>query len=41
MIYWLYAVGHASGTAFNKKKTRGNATPLVIMGLIYCSVTLA
>ena len=41
MIYWLYAVGHASGTAFNKKKTRGKATSLVIMGLIYCSVTLA
>ena len=32
MIDWLYAVGHATGTAFNKAKTCGPATRLVILG---------
>ena len=41
MIDWLYAVGHATGTAFNKAKTCGPATRLVILGLLYCSMTRA
>ena len=39
MIDWLYAIGQATGTIFNKAKTRGPATRLVILGLLYCSVT--
>ena len=39
MIDWLYVVGHATGTVFNRAKTRGPATRLVILGLLYCSVT--
>ena len=39
MIDWLYAIGQATGTAFNLAKTRGPATRLVILGLLYCSVT--
>ena len=39
MIDWLYVVGHATGTVFNRSKTRGPATRLVILGLLYCSVT--
>ena len=39
MIDWLYVVGHATGTVFNRPKTRGPATRLVILGLLYCSVT--
>lgn len=32
-------MGAATGTKFNKSKTRGPATNLVILGLLYCSVT--
>ena len=39
MIDWIYAMGAATGTKFNKSKTRGPATNLVILGLLYCSVT--
>ena len=39
MIDWLYVVGRATETVFNKEKTRGPATRLVILGLLYCSVT--
>ena len=39
MIDWLYVVGHATGTVFNRPKTRGPATRLVILELLYCSVT--
>ena len=41
MIEWLYAIGDTTGTVFNKPKTRGPATRLVILGLLYCSVTRA
>ena len=39
MIDGLYAMGRATGTVFNMEKTRGPATRLVILGLLYCSVT--
>ena len=39
MIEWIYAIGAATGTRFNRGKTRGPATDLVILGLLYCSVT--
>ena len=39
MINELYAMGRATGTIFNMDKTRGPATQLVILGLLYCSVT--
>ena len=39
MIEQLYVVGLATRTVFNKEKTRGPATQLVILGLLYCSVT--
>ena len=39
MINKIYAIGAATGTIFNKNKTRGPATNLVILGLLYCSVT--
>ena len=39
MIDWLYAVGRDTGTTFNMAKTRGPATRLVVLGLLYCSVT--
>ena len=39
MINWIYAIGAATGTIFNKVKTRGPATSLVVLGLLYCSIT--
>ena len=39
MIDELYAMGRVTGTIFNMDKTRGPATQLVILGLLYCSVT--
>ena len=36
MIDYLYAMGRATGTRFNMVKTRGPATRLVILGLLYC-----
>ena len=39
MIDWLYAVGRDTGTVFNTAKTRGPATRMVILGLLYCSMT--
>ena len=39
MVDTLVAVGRATGTLFNLEKTRGPATSLVILGLLYCSVT--
>ena len=39
MINELYAMGRATGTIFNMDKTRGPATQLVILGLLYCSAT--
>ena len=39
MIDWLYAVGRDTGTVFNTAKTRGLATGMVILGLLYCSMT--
>ena len=39
MLNELYAMGRATGTIFNMDKTRGPATELVILGLLYCSVT--
>ena len=39
MINWLYAVGHATGTVFNMAKTRGPATRLVTLALLFCLVT--
>ena len=39
MIDELYAMGRATGTIFNMDKTRGPATRLVILGLLYCSRT--
>ena len=39
MIDELYAMGRATGTIFNMDKTHGPATRLVILGLLYCSVT--
>ena len=38
MIDELYAMGRATGTIFNMDKTRGPATRLVIMGILYYSV---
>ena len=38
MIDWIYVIGAATGTIFNKVKTRGPATSLVILGLLYCSI---
>ena len=35
----MYKIGTATGTIFNKGKTRGPATNLVILGLLYCSET--
>ena len=39
MIDQLYAMGRATGTCFNMVKTRGPATRLVILGLLFCSRT--
>ena len=39
MIEQLYVVGQATRTVFNKEKTRGPAKQLVVLGLLYCSVT--
>ena len=39
MIDELYKMGRVTGTVFNVEKTRGPATRLVILGLMYCSVT--
>ena len=39
MVDTLVAVGQATATVFNRKKTRGPATNLIILGLRYCSVT--
>ena len=39
MIDWIYVIGAATGTIFNKVKTRGPATSLVILGLLYCFIT--
>ncbi len=39
MIDWIYEIGAATGTTFNRDKTRGPATSLVILGLLYCSVS--
>ena len=35
----MMAVGRATATSFNTEKTRGPATRLVILGLLYCSVS--
>ena len=39
MIDWIYKIGRATSATFNRKKTKGPATRLVILGLLYCSVT--
>ena len=39
MMGTLTTVGRATGTDFNPEKARGPATKLVILGLLYCSVT--
>ena len=39
MMETLTIVGRATATAFNTAKNRGPATALVILGLLYCSVT--
>ena len=39
MINKMYAIGAATSTRFNIGKTRGPATSLVILGLLYCSET--
>ena len=39
MIDWLYKAGKATSTIFNLSKTRGPAKKLVILGLLYCSVS--
>ena len=39
MIEKIYAIGAATGTRLNRSKTRGPATNLVILGLLYCSMT--
>ena len=37
----MYKIGQATSTTFNREKTRGPATRLVVLGLLYCSVTQA
>ena len=39
MMDTLTIVGRVTGTDINPEKTRGPATKLVILGLLYCSVT--
>ena len=39
MVNTLTSVGLATATILNPKKTRGPATSLVILGLLYCSKT--
>ena len=39
MLRTMTAVGRATATSFNLEKTRGPATRLVILGLLYCSET--
>ena len=39
MIDKIYAIEAATGTRFNIGKTRGPATNLVVLGLLYCSET--
>ena len=39
MIDYLAQAGRATATYFNEPKTRGPATKLVVLGLLFCSVT--
>ena len=39
MIDTMMIVGRATATTFNTEKTRGPATRLIILGLLYCSVS--
>ena len=39
MIDYIIQAGQATATHFNRAKTRGPATRLVVLGLLFCSVT--